>query len=160
MGASERTGPRAHICNANVPPGHSHLSASQPQLGGECPGVGSPWRPSLLSGAMQNSSAGAALAPTTLTVSLDLCIIVIKYDKPYFFFFMCTGRKLWGKKTKEAVTLCSFDLINDHSLFYFRDYRVLSQKIRSTTCLDSCTAAAAATAAGLNCRWTDGNLSI
>lgn len=29
--------------------------------GGECPGAGSPWSPALLSGAMQNSSAGAAL---------------------------------------------------------------------------------------------------
>lgn len=61
---------------------------------------------------------------------------------------------------KEAVTLCSFDLINDHSLFSFRDYGVLSQKITSTTCLDSRTAEAEPTAAGLNCCWTDGDLSI
>lgn len=61
---------------------------------------------------------------------------------------------------KEAVTLCSFDLINDHSLFSFRDYGVLSQKIRSATRLDSRTAEAAPTVVGLNCCWTDGNLSI
>lgn len=58
---------------------------------------------------------------------------------------------------KEAVTLCSFDLIIAHSLFSFRDDGVLSQKIRRTTCLDSRTAEAAA---GLNCCWTYGNLSI
>lgn len=100
MGASVQTVPRAHVCNANVPPGL--LSASQPRLGAECPGVGSPRSPSLLSGAMQNSSAGAALTPTTQTVSLDLCINAIKYDKPYYFFvlffFMRIGKKASGEK--------------------------------------------------------------
>lgn len=141
MGASVQTGPRACVCNANVPPGQSQLSASQPRLaggaGGGCPDVGSLWSPSLLSGAMQNSSAGAALTSTTLTVSLDLCINVIKYDKPYYFFLCVLAESFWGEKMKEAVTLCSFDLINDRSLFSFRDEGVLSQKIRSTTCLDS-----------------------
>lgn len=94
-------GPRAHVCNANVSPEQSQLSASQPRLGGgECPGVGSLWSPSLLSGAMQNSSAGAALTPTTLTVSLDLCINAIKYDKIYFFsfFFHLYWQKALGDK--------------------------------------------------------------
>lgn len=60
---------------------------------------------------------------------------------------------------KEAVRLCSFDLINDLSLLRVLT-GVLSPKIRSTTCLDSRTAEAAPTAVGLNCCWTDGNLSI